>query len=253
MRVALNSIDPKSIRTIDIHSLESIPKTDRIQSSKLSDISEFDINSEQDLLRAVTGKSIIPEFGKTISGSDALKVSAELDVNNISDLLTVCLHQYESTAYREHFEWIDHIRPIKKEELITTLDELLIQIINMGQQERNVWMAVPDVMSWDNLQGFQYSRNGELHDDIELLDVLTEVFIDETELSISQLKNRYVEAFNMDNSKVGKWPLYKCIYAEIPYNGALFYINNGQWYEIGNDYVQTVEVFATCCVPAYFD
>lgn len=242
MKVALNSIDPEHIRTIDIHSLESIPKTDRIQSSKLSDISEFGINSEQDLLRAVTGKSIIPELGKTVSGSDALKVSAEFDVNNISDLLAVCLRQYESTAYRERFEWIDHIKPIKNEELITILDELLIQEINCRQQTANIWMAVPEVISWDNLLGFQYTRNGELHDDIELSDVLAEVFADDI-VSISQLKRRFVEAINPDNSKVGKWSFYKCLYAEITHDGALYYINSGLWYEIENSYVQVVNDF----------
>ncbi|MBR5657112.1 MAG: TIGR04141 family sporadically distributed protein [Prevotella sp.] len=243
MKVALNSIDPENVRTIDIHSLESVPKTDRIQSSKLSDISEFDINSEQDLLRAVTGKSIIPEFGKTVTGADALKLSVEFDVNNISDLLAICLRQFESTSYRERFEWIDHIMPIKKEELKATLDNLLIQEINTNQQNGNVWMAVPEVMNWDSLQGFQYTRHGEFHDDIELSDVLAEVFTDEVELSISQLKNRFIEALNIDNSKVGKWSLYKCIYAEIPYDGALYYINSGQWYEIENNYVQIVEDF----------
>ena len=243
MKVALNSIDPENVRTIDIHSLESVPKTDRIQSSKLSNISEFDINSEQDLLRAVTGKSIIPEFGKTVTGADALKLSVEFDVNNISDLLAICLRQFESTSYRERFEWIDHIMPIKKEELKATLDNLLIQEINTNQQNGNVWMAVPEVMNWDSLQGFQYTRHGEFHDDIELSDVLAEVFTDEVELSISQLKNRFIEALNIDNSKVGKWSLYKCIYAEIPYDGALYYINSGQWYEIENNYVQIVEDF----------
>lgn len=243
MKVALNSIDPENVRTIDIHSLESVPKIDRIQSSKLSDISEFDINSEQDLLRAVTGKSIIPEFGKTVTGADALKLFVEFDVNNISDLLAICLRQFESTSYRERFEWIDHIMPIKKEELKATLDNLLIQEINTNQQNGNVWMAVPEVMNWDSLQGFQYTRHGEFHDDIELSDVLAEVFTDEVELSISQLKNRFIEALNIDNSKVGKWSLYKCIYAEIPYDGALYYINSGQWYEIENNYVQIVEDF----------
>lgn len=243
MKVALNSIDPENVRTIDIHSLESVPKTDRIQSSKLSDISEFDINSEQDLLRAVTGKSIIPEFGKTVTGADALKLSVDFDINNISDLLAICLRQFESTSYRERFEWIDHIMPIKKEELKATLDNLLIQEINTNQQNGNVWMAVPEVMNWDSLQGFQYTRHGDFHDDIELSDVLAEVFTDEVELSISQLKNRFIEALNSDNSKVGKWSLYKCIYAEMTYDGALYYINSGQWYEIENNYVQIVEDF----------
>lgn len=243
MKVALNSIDPENVRTIDIHTLESVPKTDRIQSSKLSDISEFNINFEQDLLRAVTGKSIIPEFGKTVTGADALKLSVEFDINNISILLAICLRQFESTSYRGRFEWIDHIKPIKKEELKTTLDNLLIQDINTNQQNGNVWMAVPDVINWDSLQGFKYTHHGDSHDDIELSDVLMEVFTDEVEISISQLKNHFIEAFNSDNSKVGKWSLYKCIYAEITYDGALYYINSGQWYEIENNYVQIVEDF----------
>lgn len=92
---ALNSIDEKQLRSLDINTLESVPKIDRVQSSRLTEMNEFDVDQERDLLRSVTGKTstaMKDHFGNTVTGASSLNISTEKTITNIGDLLDICYH-----------------------------------------------------------------------------------------------------------------------------------------------------------------
>lgn len=108
LRVVLNSVDPRSLRSIDKTTLGSTPKHTREQIGKDSIAGDFGIDIEQDLVSSVTGKSRYPDtLGKTITGKDALSVSVRVSVANIKDFLSFCYRQYLSTDYQRDFAWID--------------------------------------------------------------------------------------------------------------------------------------------------
>ncbi len=54
LRTTLNSVNRKRIRSVDRMSLDAIGQHSQIQASREADISEFGLDLEQDLLRAVT-------------------------------------------------------------------------------------------------------------------------------------------------------------------------------------------------------
>ena len=61
----LNIISPESLRSIDVNSLETVSLNNRIQSSALSGIENFNIDIERDLLKSVVGKAaneLFPDF-----------------------------------------------------------------------------------------------------------------------------------------------------------------------------------------------
>lgn len=72
LKVVLNSVDHKNLRSLDKTSLGSVPKQTREQMSRESEVADFGIDIEQDLISSVTGKSRIADLGTTISGRDAL-------------------------------------------------------------------------------------------------------------------------------------------------------------------------------------
>lgn len=51
----LNCVDADKLRSIDINSMEAIPLNNRIQSSALAEIRNFNIDVDRDLLKSVTG------------------------------------------------------------------------------------------------------------------------------------------------------------------------------------------------------
>ncbi|MEG0426942.1 MAG: TIGR04141 family sporadically distributed protein [Akkermansia sp.] len=239
----LNSVDAENLRSIDINSLEAIPKTNRIQSSKLSGIPNFNIDIEKDLLKAVAGKCTIEPLGKNISGADPLCISTQVDIDSIGDVLDIAYSQYKRETYKEHFDWIDHIAVIKSSEIINQLDAILLEKLNALELDK-IWMAVPDVVDWDVIHKLKLSSRGSACDDIDIKSVLTEVY-ENTIDNIEQLKRKYVKAYNADGSEINKWTYHKCLYAEIELANEQYIINNGKWYRINTDFVQMINDFYT--------
>jgi uncharacterized protein (TIGR04141 family) len=241
LRVTLNSVHEKSLKSIEKTSIGANAKVSKEQMSKNSEAKDFGIDIEQDLIRALTGKSKITSFGKTISGADAFSLSAKINIDNLSDALTLCYRQFLSEDYKTHFDWIDQIQNIKNRILISELENIVVQRFNESRFEK-LWMAVPDFVEWNDLEGFYYlpSQDEPLDDlDIELYRNTIGKIAD-----IEQLRARSVTAISASNEQeMGSWNVYKCLYGEVLYNGKEYVLNHGKWYEINNDFVNTVNTF----------
>lgn len=235
----LNTINPNELRSVDICRLDSSALKNRIQSSKLADVSGLEFDIEKSLLRQATGLSNDEEFGKTVSGSDSLSISVEADIDDIEDVLDNCYEKYKANDYQGAFSWIDHIKPIKNGELIETLDNLLIDKLP-NPEELNTWLAVPDIIDWEDISRLSYERNGFSHEDI-LMETFREEILQRRELSIPFLKHTYVYAYNANGDLRYKWPYYRCIYSEIEHDNNLYMLNAGSWYQVDNNYKQQIE------------
>src|SRR5262249_55399960 len=155
LKVTLNSVEKESIRSIEKSNIGANSKISKEQVSKKTNATGFGIDIEQDLLRAVTGASRFPELGKTISGADALSVSVRVDISNLPEFLSLCYERFLSKDYLDGFDWIDQIHIIKDPILMTALNKILAKRFNT-QDFDDLWMAVPDLVDWSDLQGFSY-------------------------------------------------------------------------------------------------
>lgn len=237
LKVVLNTIAPTSLRRINRVNIGGNQKTSDEQLPLKSDIDGFGFDIDRDLISTITGYSDDQEFVTGIlTGSDMLSLTAEVDINNLSSFLRAVYARYVSNAYRENFGWIDHIRRVKNHNVIDALDSELIAQIN--SKSPSVWMAVPDVIKWEDVEGFRY-RGKELHDDIDI-NVIQEGFKDGL-TDVDQLKRKRVYAIRSDNgADYASWSAYKCIYGELDYNGSSYCINNGRWFCVDNDFVSSV-------------
>ena len=127
----LNGIDADKLRSVDINSMEAVPLNNRIQSSALAEIRNFNIDVDRDLLKSVTGKASEGDFTGTVSGADSLSVSTDKSYDELEEFLTHCYLLYKSNHYRDvGFDWIDQIQEIKDKTLIERLDQLLLDALN---------------------------------------------------------------------------------------------------------------------------
>ena len=236
---ALNCINAEELRSVDINRLDSSSLKSRIQSTKLAGVADLEFDVEKSLLRQATGLSNDEEMGKTVSGSDALTISVEADIDNIGDILDHCYAKYTSSAYRQAFSWVDHISPIKRGALIETLDELLIANL-LSDEESKTWLAVPEIISWEDITTLRFGENGVEHSDILMEDFGREV-IATHEISIPYLKHNAVYAYDDNGYQKYRWPYYKCIYSEIEHEGCLYMLNAGSWYNVDRDYVAEIQ------------
>lgn len=241
LKVALNSADAESIRSIDKTSLGSIPKHSKEQMSRDVPARDFGIDIEQDLIGSVTAKSTDPRFGNIIAGRDALSVSVKVDLTNLMEFLQHCLSRYRSEDYKANFDWIDQIKDVRDSNLEAVLNAELVRRITSGSFEK-VWMAVPEVIDWSEIQGFRYRSvsHGDLHPDLDLADFVAS--FEGQPIDLDRLNNTSVLAISAETeTERHRWRALRCIYAEIEHAGSIYVLNNGTWYVIARDFSEEVQ------------
>ncbi len=241
LKVVLNSTGEDGFRSIDKTTLGSVPKHSREQMSRDVAPSDFGIDIEQDLVGLVTARSNDQDFGKIITGRDALNLSVKVDVSNIVDFLKHCYERYLSDDYKVNFSWIDQISEVRNKLKEEELFSAVVGRINNNQLDK-IWMAVPEVINWADIRGFRYLRakQADLEDDLGIERFLES--LDGRQLTIDELKDAPIYVISAQNDDtIMRWSAFRCVYAEIELEGKTYILNNGRWYEIASDFTQEVQ------------
>ena len=240
LRIVLNSIKQNELRRISKASVGSNQKQSDEQLPKSSDISEFGFDVNRDLMKNVSGKSEDEMFEKSmLTGGDIFSLTVSRDINNIDELLVFCYRRYKEETYRERFAWIDNIKYVREKAAIERLNTKLIQTINEEAFDR-VWMAVPEVVKWEDIRDFKISGVEDPYSDIYIEKVISSMRNGLTCVDQLQSKRIYARASQDENKNVYEWSAYKCIIAEIELEGQEYNLNNGKWYKINNDFVTRI-------------
>lgn len=241
LRVCLNCIDPKGIRSIDRSTFEDGVRQGREQTGRDSGIEEFGLNIERDMLRAVTGKPHKEaELGSSISGMDALAIHVEVTLGTLPELLTRLLKHFASAAYRQGYPWVDHIKEVRDKTRVEDLDARLVE--HLRRADPNVWMAVPEIVEWHAIGGFAYSlvkgaaKRPDLH-----VSGLREHLLSNGGVTLESLLRTKVYRFNRNDHLSGQaWSAYGCLYAEVEASG-MHVLSTGRWYKIDAGYADDVK------------
>lgn len=240
LKVVLNSVVDDSIRSIDKTSFGTVQKHSREQTSTEGPASNFGIDIEQDLVGSVTGRSRIGDFGKTITGKDALNLSVKADVESVDTILRIAYANYKSERYKTNYDFIDNIEEVKSHSLIKSLFDSAINKINIGEREK-IWLVPPDVIDWSDVSGFRYlnAKNSSLLDDIHI-----NTFLDAQAgagLTLEKLREQRIHLISASTGNAStSWAAIKCIYAEVDLNGSTYILNCGKWYKIEDTFVSVV-------------
>ncbi len=240
MRIILNSIKQNQIRRISKSSVGSNQKQSDEQLPKSSDISEFGFDINRDLMKSVSGKSEDEIFEKSMmTGGDILSITASRDIDNIDEFLVFCYERYKENSYKDRFSWIDNIKCVKSKEKIAELNGKLIEEIKL-KHYNNVWMSVPEVVSWEDIKDFKISGSKDSYSDIYIEDVISSIKNDLS--SVDQLTSKKVVARSSRDEllPIYEWSAYKCILAEISDGSKEYCLNNGKWYIINNDFAESI-------------
>jgi uncharacterized protein (TIGR04141 family) len=241
LKIVLNLVG--KIRKIEKRTLSSEPKNTIEQLSKIGDISDFGIDIEQDLIEEITGKPTDPYFGDNlVTGKVAFTASVQVDVNNVEEFLKKSFEYYRKITYRTRFAFVDQVKEI------INVDEwnakLVDQLKNNNDDNVQVWMAIPEIIDWEDVAGFSYSSKKEnLVSDI-LLDDFKKSLSDyqRKNLDIDLLKKQKVSCFrSSSDQEYVNWSSFNCLYCEITKDGGKFLLSNGKWYEIAKGFVEEIE------------
>lgn len=240
LKATLNAVDPRAIRSIDKKSFDALVSHTRTQGSREGTPLQLGINAEKDLLRAVTGKPVDGSLGKRLAGMDALSAAVDAELSDLPDLLERYLQKSAETGYRKAFPWVDQIREIRDVDRQQHLDSSLVGRLRAGQFTK-IWMAVPEMVEWVDVDGFVYraGKSETVHRDLDIKDFLAG--IDPSTVAVDDLRRARVFQVNAaDGARVKKWTVYQCLYSEMTEGAKEFVLSNGRWYEVDANYVQNV-------------
>lgn len=241
LRVALNSIGASSVRSIDKHTLDTVGLHSRVQVSKGAPPSEFGLDIERDILRAITGTPVDHSFGDRLGGLDSLHVNARVTLQNLRTLLSRFLTQFAKETFKETFPWVDHISDVKDPTLTSQLDVLMLQAIAAGRADK-CWLAIPEPIEWADIAGFRYRRGTKhpMRHDIHLVSFVEDSGQAAADMTVDYLQHHDVLAVDGEDTKRHAWPVYKCIYCEVEHSGDTFLLSAGRWYKVASDFVSEV-------------
>ena len=245
LRVTLNSVDVKKIRSVDRATLDSIGQHSRIQASREATMGEFGLDLEQDLLQAVTGVPTDITLGKQLTGKDALNVKLPITLDKLPALLDRYAAQSESKAYKEVFPWLDQIHELKNPATIAELDALMVERIKAQDFTKGLWLSIPEIIDWAEVDGFKYreAQSADCHTDVHINNINT--FLEDIggakAVSLEMLKRRQVYAVSQQTAETYEnWTVYRCLYCEIEQGNETYMLNNGKWYRVGTEFRQRI-------------
>jgi len=252
LKVVLNILDQESIRSIDKSSFEQHPTQSREQSGIATELQYFGVDVARDLLRAITGTPKDEQFGKRISGMDALKLSINIELKDLAALLSNILAAHKDDTYKKGtFSWVDHIGEVKDKALHTQLDEAVVSNIAKENIER-IWLSVPEIIDWNRVVGFKYSSAVSAP---RYYDISIPRFIESLggkTPDINKLRHRKIFCVDSDDIAIYEYPVYRFIYAEIIFNKDVYILNNGKWYRVSRNFAKQVNSYFDS-VPKYGD
>jgi uncharacterized protein (TIGR04141 family) len=241
LKVALNSIDPDKMRSVDIKNLDTVVRQSKVQVSQAGTVDNFGFNIDRDILNAVTGISNEAALGKQISGATSLHLSVAMKIDTLSSLCTLLLKKFGEKIYKEHFAWVDHISEVKNKGLVGELDSLLVKAI-VERNFEQLFLAIPEIIDWEQVQGFKYKESDkETIEDIQIEDVLPSDDKIKEKVNLGWLERKSVLCVGSENEQIiYEWSLYDCINYEIKKGKETFLLTSGKWFKIDTKYVETV-------------
>jgi len=245
LRVTLNSVDPDKLRSLDKASYDHNSLNSRTQSPQDVDIFDLAIDSEIDLLYAVTGASKIEVFGSHVTGRDALTLFLEIDLKGIPAVLIEAIKKYKSKLPVE-FEWVDNINRVRDKEMISLLDLFLDDSL-ANPTASNIWLGEPEIVDWESQIGYSFDLRPKTarHPTLELKQ-LHEYLKDlgHTPNTYS-LKETSVHINNSEFQSTKSWSAYRCLYAEIKNDDHQFILRNGIWYKVDDNFSKKIDDYLT--------
>lgn len=253
MRVVLNSVSRKDLRVLDSASLDSTVMQRRTQASRDSDLRDFGLDTNRELLRLASGTPNDRNIAKAVSGKDALQIRKKLAFADLPILCNQLLDLYNAVDYKADFGFIDQIKPLHKGTLTDTLDALLVsELTSMAAGAASeLHLAVPDILptgpgSQLSYRGARMPRSKQQFDTLAIEDYIAELNAGSFDAGydINDIRTHLVYSHSNDpTAPFGQMRVYDCMVFETQHNNNQYVLFDGQWYEVSGVYYQDIQQY----------
>lgn len=243
LRTTLNALDPKKIKSTDILQPENA-KRQRVQSPTASELVFFDLNSDETILKKMTGavKNEYADLFKNITGGNSLRVSSKLQADEISGLCNELIEIYKKEDYKTNFPELQNIVPVKDPALLNQLKSKLITAFNEDPAPVELVLAIPEIFDYSTDYKIKYS--GEGRSELEFTDVyirgyreyLLEKQIDSID-AIDKFISHKLRILDGNDTSIKEYSIYKSFLFDCELDDKVYHLCEGEWYFIENDFI----------------
>lgn len=252
--VTLNSIGSDALRSIDKRTFVD-DQNSRVQTSQASSALSFGVDIERDLIRGIVGRPQNEELGRRLAGADALTVTTDVEVPDMRRLLRRYLKKFQSKDYQANFPWVDQVCQLNpKGQKAIRLDALLVEKLKEAWANNGLvdgcWLAVPDIVNWEVVDGFKFTHSASegVSNDLHLPG-LVQAFPKE-EPNLQFLRKHCAMPVDEQEHVLDRWPIYRCLHCEIDDSGKSFILSAGRWFEVDRGFASDVDA-AFKNIPQY--
>ena len=250
LRTVLNTVDPDKIKSMDIRTPDDNTLLRRSQTSRGSDQTAFNIDTNYEILYRLAGTLEYADFGSYIAGKDSLTLHRKAVVSDLPQICSEAYDYFKRDDYRKNFLWIDQILHVRDNELIKELDTYLTGAINEAINDSemgNLHLAFPDIYHPETERSIRYRgfRCNKIYPDLdasEYIEALRDQNI--THYPLKYLTSHTVHEVGEDGKDCGnKWKIKDCISFEKVHDKRTFVLSGGVWYEIEANLAEEVQNF----------
>jgi uncharacterized protein (TIGR04141 family) len=251
LKVALNRIDPRQIRSLDTKTFEDMVVTKNTQVSKSSELPTFGVDISRDILRAVTGEPRDQRFAKRLSGADSLVMNLDVLPADLPMLCSELLTAFGEDSYKADFEWIDHLSLVTEPALVEELNDQLVQQLRV-LDTTVTHLAMPESVSWEDIDAFRIAGTRDtVYDDLDLDAYLAELGDRIADITLEKLKTRAVQVrFSRSGNFDKRWTLFQCLVSEQRVDGHLYVLIEGRWFSVSQSLVADVDTYLSGLTPS---
>lgn len=241
LKVSLNALDENLLRRVERANLG-----DALRGVSLSpfhrDFRSFGLDDALDLIRKVSGSTREAASADVMAGSQSLKLSGEISLDDLPSLARESLQFLRSTSYRSTgFHIIDYVRPITDPTLTDELGEIAATSIRM--QENNFELGLPETNE-DEGVGYKFTgpRLRGYFPDLTLRNYVSALGNRLEDLNTQVLRSHNIAAIYEDGVRPPrKWPIWSALVGSVVHDGTRYAINEGCWYAIEEQFRKSIE------------
>lgn len=253
-KVALNTINPDKMRSINAATIEDMVVNTQRQASYSTSQDEFGLNVTNDIMKGITGEPFDKVYGNHISGKDSLVVSVFMDLTELKEKLELYYEAYTSNRYKNiGFEWVDNVAEVRDSMLLEELDSQLYLAIENKNTE-HLHISPPENTDWDRIIGFCYSGMGKKTSEAESynldLDISEYINSIRENRNISQKVRRdKLYAINSDDTTFAICNIYSALIFQTEYKSKNYIFCSGSWYQVETSFFKQVNDFIENRIP----
>lgn len=240
LKVALNEINYKSIRGIDVRKLSATSHQKREVSTADGIMRDFEFDFNEEFLNSLSGKAFDSSFANSLVGKESLKLSVELKIDQIFEYSKKLLEAYKKENYKENFAFIDNLKIIKDDTIWSAFkDDVRNSFINNDKSK--ILFAYPNIADFDfHNYKITYIQQNKQYPDINtdiLFDFIAEKKID---LSTIELDKIGIILLDDDNKAIDRYDIWDYLSYEFEIDNKKYIYSSNQIFEIEPTYFDAI-------------